>query len=122
MTDHLPNVVVLSQDLFFGMRIRNALKQMGYTTLLENSEDAVAERLRSASAALALIDFNNPVAWEKIGAIVAEHPDLAILAFGPHTDVGAFRSAKEAGITRTISNGAFSEQLPDLIDRYAASH
>jgi hypothetical protein len=114
----LPRVIVLSRDLFFGMRIRNALKQMGFVTVIRESEAELDDELASEPAALALIDFNNPVDWSLVSGTIASH-DVPAVAFGSHTDTEAFRLAREAGVTRVISNGAFSQQLPDLIERYA---
>ncbi|HYH12438.1 MAG TPA: hypothetical protein VD789_08810 [Thermomicrobiales bacterium] len=115
----LPRVVVLSRDLFFGMRIRNALKQMGFATVIRKSEAELDDELAGGSAALALIDFNSPVDWTLVSGTIAAHGDLPVVAFGSHTDTEAFRLAREAGVTRVIANGAFSQQLPDLIERYA---
>lgn len=129
MSDHtggdpaqpLPRVIVLSRDLFFGMRIRNALKQMGYVTVIRHTEADVEAELAAGPAVLVMIDFNTPVDWSAISTAIASHGDVPTLAFGPHTDTEAFRQAREAGITRVISNGAFSQQLPDLVTKYAAS-
>jgi DNA-binding NtrC family response regulator len=112
-------VVVLSRDLFFGMRIRNALKQMGYATVLRKTETELADGLSESPAVLALIDFNTPVDWASVATTLASHTDVPVIAFGAHTDTDGFRRAREAGVTRVIANGAFSQQLPDLVKRYA---
>jgi DNA-binding NarL/FixJ family response regulator len=111
----------LSRDLFFGMRIRNALKQMGYVPELRKSEVELDEVMTSPECVLALVDFNDEVNWNAIREIVEGHPGTAVIAFGPHTDVEGFKAAREAGATRVISNGAFSQQLPELVQRYARS-
>ena len=116
-----PRVVVLSRDLFFGMRIRNALKQMGFATVLTKTEADLEAAITSEPSlpALALIDFNNAVHWSEIATTVKNHSELPVLAFGAHTDTDSFKVAKEAGVTRVISNGAFSQQLPELIEKHA---
>lgn len=125
MTDHPtephPIVAVLSRDLFFGMRIRNALRQMGYTTDLRKREPDLAASLDAGGCVLAFVDFNDEVDWDAIAKIIVGHPDIPVIAFGPHTDVDGFKAARAAGATRVISNGAFSQQLPDLVERYAHS-
>ena len=115
----LPRVAVLSRDLFFGMRIRNALKQMGYTTLLKKTEAELDSELSGEPAALVLIDFNNEVDWVTIAETIAAHSDVPVIAFGSHTDTESFRAARQAGASRVISNGAFTQQLPDLVEKYA---
>jgi hypothetical protein len=115
-------VLVLTRDLFFGMRIRNALRQLGYHTDIRKTEEDFEAAALDSAAALAFVDFNAEVDWSSIERIVAADPGLAVIAFGAHTDVDAFRRAREAGVTRVISNGAFSQQLPELVERYARRH
>lgn len=109
-------VIVLSRDLFFGMRIRNALKGMGFGGKIVGTEVAFAEAASGGDVVLGIVDFNTTVNWEEIAP---SELAVTILAFGAHTDVDGFRLAKAAGVARVISNGAFSEQLPTLLDRYA---
>lgn len=119
--DSLPRVIVLSRDLFFGMRIRNALKQMGFATVIRKSEVDLDAELASEPAALVLIDFNTAVEWLQVSDTIAAYSGIPVIAFGPHTDTEAFQSARNAGVTRVISNGAFSQQLPELVKKYASS-
>lgn len=113
-----PTIAVLSRDVFFGMRIRAALKQLGHDLALVKSEAELAAAL-GASPTLALVDFNTPVDWDAIAAAIAAHPGVPVVAFGAHTDAEGFRRAKAAGVARVVANRAFSQQLPDLIARYA---
>lgn len=123
MIDHAaaskPSIAVLSRDLFFGMRIRNALRQLGYAALLRKSVTELVEVMGSPECVLALVDFNDEVDWEAVRKTSERRPDIPVIAFGAHTDVEGFKLARGAGATRVISNGAFSQQLPDLIERYA---
>ncbi len=112
-------VVVLTRDLFFGMRIRNTLKQLGYVMLLQNSEDAFKTKLGESESTLALVDFNTDVDWDTVSDAIESYPGTAVIAFGPHTDTEGFRRAREAGVARVISNGAFSQHMSDLVERYA---
>lgn len=116
-----PRVIVLSPDLFFGMRIRNAMKQMGYTTVIRESGSELADELAGGPASLVLIDFNAPVDWATVAEAIRSAGEMPAIAFGSHTDTDGFRQAREAGVTRVISNGAFTKQLPELVERYARS-
>jgi hypothetical protein len=109
-------VVVLSGDLFFGMRIRTTLKGMGFAGTIVTTADAFAQAIDGDGMVLGIVDFNRPVAW---GTVAAQDRRVPVIAFGAHTDVEGFRAAKAAGVARAISNGAFSEQLPALLERYA---
>lgn len=117
-TTGTPTIAVLSRDVFFGMRIRAALKQLGYALQLVQSEAELATALES-SPALALVDFNSPIDWNAISTAISAHPGVAVIAFGAHTDVEGFRQAKAAGASRVVANRAFSQQLPDLVARHA---
>lgn len=114
-------VAVLSTDLFFGMRIRTSLRQMGYSVTIAKDVPAFSSLLVNDDlpACLGLVDFNYPVDWDAIGALM--NTGVPILAFGPHKDVDGFRAAKKAGVTRVIANGEFSRSLPDLALRYAVT-
>jgi CheY-like chemotaxis protein len=113
-----PTIAVLSRDVFFAMRIRTALKQLGYTLALLGSEADLAAAM-DASPALAMVDFNTPIDWDVIAKSIGDHADVPVIAFGAHTDTEGFRKAKAAGVARVIANRSLSEQLPDLIARHA---
>ncbi len=114
-------IVVLSEDLFFGMRIRTTLRGMEYGCVLTKTAEAFTARFQSTdgqdSPVLGLVDFNRPVAWGELQTAVAS--GIPIVAFGPHTDVEAFKKARASGVARVISNGSFSSTLPELIVKYA---
>lgn len=112
-------IVVLSGDLFFGMRIRTTLRGMDYASVLTKNAVEFAGKLLSNEipVVLGLVDFNKAVDWSALTAAIAS--DVPIIAFGAHTDVDGFRAARAAGVARVISNGSFSSSLPDLIDKYA---
>lgn len=112
-------VAVLSRDLFFGMRIRTSLRQMGYAVAIAQDARTFSRHLEQGDqrAALGIVDFNFPVNWAEL--VDAVQVGVPILAFGPHTDVAGFRAAKAAGATRVVANGEFSRSLPQLVERYA---
>jgi hypothetical protein len=108
-------VVVFSRDLFFGMRIRTVLRQLGYTVIL--SKTVADFHLDASEAVLGLVDFNQPVDWSEFAPILAS--GFPIVGFGSHTDVEGFRAAKAAGVARVVSNGEFNRSLPALTEKYA---
>lgn len=116
-TTDQPPIAVLSRDVFFGMRIRNALKQLGYTLVMLKSETEL-ETAMDTVPVMALVDFNNPVDWDAVAVSIAAHPEVPLVAFGAHTDVEGFQRAKASGAARVVANRSFSQQLPDLIARY----
>jgi hypothetical protein len=114
-------VAVLSPDLFFAMRIRTSLRQLGYTVTIAAGAGAFVEALAVPAEApvLGIVDFNAPVDWDGLGPAMTG--DVPVIAFGPHTDVAGFRAARAAGAARVVSNGEFSRTLPVLAKRHARS-
>ncbi len=118
-----PEIVVFNRDLFFGVRIGNALRDAGFRVTFRPATAAFAAYLRSADppAALGLIDLGAGPDWAEIAALTAALAATPILVFGPHKDVDGFRAAKAAGITRIVSNGDFHRDMLGLVRRYARS-
>lgn len=106
-------VVALSRDVFFGMRIRTVLAQLGQELRLVKTEKEAVDAMEASPASTLLVDFNQPVDWALLAAVL--DGSTSVLAFGSHTDVDGFRAAKAAGVRRTVSNGEFSRRLPDLL-------
>lgn len=115
MNDEHPGLVcALSRDVFFGMRIRTVLQNLGYDLSLCKDE---AELVAAAPAAnIALVDFNQGVDWEALQPVISS--STPVIAFGAHTNVDGFRAAKAAGVRRVVSNGEFSRKLPALLTQY----
>ena len=118
-SDQRQTIVVLSVDLFFGMRIRTTLRGMDYACVLMKNAGEFSEKLTNdvTPVVLGLVDFNKDVDWTALTTAI--NSDVPIIAFGAHTDVEGFRAARAAGVVRVISNGSFSSTLPDLIEKYA---
>lgn len=119
MSDNQPDLVcALSRDVFFGMRIRTVLNQLGYEMKLCKTEQ---ELIAAAPAAVVtLVDFNIPVDWDALSTVL--QGQVPVVAFGSHTNVEGFRAAKAAGVTRVVSNGEFSRRLPALLSQYQRSN
>lgn len=114
MDDIKFKVTALSRDVFFGMRIRTVMANLGHDlTLITSEEDLVAV---GHAANLVLVDFNQGVNWQILQPLLAS--DTPVIAFGAHTDVEGFRAAKAAGVSRVVSNGDFSRNLPALLRQY----
>lgn len=110
-------IVALSHDLFFGMRIRTVIRQLGYGLELINDEAALIQALETTPPILVFVDFNKPVDWDALAPLLAS--ETPVVGFSSHTNVDGFRAAKAAGIDRTVSNGQFSRSMPELIEQYA---
>ena len=117
-------LVALNRDVFFGVRLRNLAKELGFDLVLVPNVDGVdrALRERHQTVALVVIDMNvldAAVDWDSLAAVLAAYPGVPSLGFGSHTDVETRRSAKHAGLTRIVANSEFHRDAAALIQRYA---
>jgi hypothetical protein len=117
-------VVVLNRDLFFGIRIVNTLRAQGFSVSLLPTTARFVERLTDSTTppVLAMIDLGASPDWDLLRPVLADPArSTPTLAFGPHKDVTAMRTAKAAGVTRLVSNGELHRDLIGLVERYARS-
>ena len=116
-----PGILILNRDLFFGVRLRQALTGDGWLPRLVPDPEAVAAALSAEPPpALIVVDMAASPDWSLIeGAAAATEPPTPVLAFGPHKDVDGFRAAKAGGATRVVSNGDFHRDLTGFVRRYA---
>jgi hypothetical protein len=117
-----PLLVVLNRDLFFGVKIGNVLRGLGYTVEFAKETDKFVEKMRAGepSPVLGIIDINAGVDWNVIAEFTrAAAPAVPVLVFGSHLDVDGLRAAKSAGATRVVSNGDFHRDMVRLVERYA---
>ncbi len=61
-------IVVLNRDLFFGIRLNQLLKQLGFRAVLAKTQDVFLTELGAADVALGIIDINFGPDWEGIAA------------------------------------------------------
>jgi hypothetical protein len=113
-------IVALNRDVFFGVRLKQLGAALGYAVDLVPDAAGFVQALRHPDVALGIIDINAAPDWALIGDNSGPGNRPPILAFGPHLDVDGLRAAKEAGVTRVVSNGQFHRGAADLITRYAS--
>jgi len=117
-------LIALNRDVFFGVRLRNLAKELGFDLILAPTATVVANALSesAASVALVIVDMNvlkTGVDWETVTDLVSTYPEVPTLGFGSHTDVETRRTAKRAGLTRIVANSEFHRDAARLIQRYA---
>jgi hypothetical protein len=117
-------LIALNRDVFFGVRLRNLAKELGYDLTLAPTAAAVEAALAESAnqVALVIIDMNvlkTGVDWDAVRDIIVRYPDVPTLGFGSHTDVETRRTAKQVGVTRIVANSEFQRDAAALIQRYA---
>jgi DNA-binding NtrC family response regulator len=117
-----PVVLILNRDLFFGVRLRQALTADGWAPkIVPNTAKLTTELGAAADVALVIVDMATAPDWSAVVSAAAAHvPEVPVLAFGAHRDVDRFRAAKAAGVTRVVSNGDFHRDMIGFVRRYAS--
>ena len=115
-------VVLLNRDLFFGVRVTNTLRGLGYRVTVCKATEAFGDRLRTAKPApvLGILDLSAVGDWDVVRDLTADPSvETPFLLFGAHKDVEGLRTAKAAGVDRVVSNGEFHRNMVELVRRYA---
>jgi hypothetical protein len=114
-------ILVLNRDVFFGVKIGNTLRALGYAVAFVKETAAFVGQLAADGEppVLGLVDMNVGVDWDAIATLRERGPVVPILVFGSHLDVEGRRAAKAAGVRRIVSNGDFHRDMVALVQRYA---
>lgn len=95
-------ILLWSDDLMTRVRLDSAWTAAGATVLKKNSVEAPD---------CVVIDLGARDALGHIERLRAAHPQLEIIAFGPHYDADAFKAAKAAGASEMAARGSIVERL-----------
>jgi CheY-like chemotaxis protein len=110
--------IYLTTDLFFSSRIVSLARQQGWDMHLVGNSAAVLQRATSAAPLqLLLIDLqhSNVNLAELISTLRPQHPQLRVIAYGPHVDEALLENARQAGCDQVLSRGQFNQQASSLL-------
>ncbi len=109
-------VLLVVQDLIFGVRIAEAARAAGFEAI-----DVALAALPTAinnKVALVVVDTGQKGDWQTPVRVLKADPQTAavpILAYGSHVDVTASRAAVAAGVDRLVTRGKLTAELPQLL-------
>jgi CheY-like chemotaxis protein len=110
-----PVGLLLSDDLIFTSRVAGTARDLGFTIKAARSAEALVALAREAAPRCVILDLANP------GLAVADllrrlrdicTPMPRVVAYGPHVDAAALRTAREAGCDPVLPRSKFVEELP----------
>jgi PleD family two-component response regulator len=116
-------VLAVLEDLFFTVKINESAKQAGLPIAFLKSEKDVLDQAESRPA-LIILDLNfaaiDPV--KLIGKLKADAATKAINLIGyvSHVQVDLKQQAQDAGCNMVLARSAFSQNLPQILKRYAS--
>lgn len=113
-------VLLIVQDLIFGVRIADAARALGFVP-----QDVDLDKARGAlgdDVALLVLDTGYHGDWKALIRALKDDPRTAsipVLAYGSHVDVTASRAAVAAGCDRLVTRGKLMAELPRLLQATA---
>jgi CheY-like chemotaxis protein len=134
MDSKQPLIVGFASDLMDTVRIEDAASELGFRVTWIESEEQVGpkgesgilltDRLRQLCPDLLIFDLGNPnIPWRDWIAAIASDPDtkdIPLICYGPHVDVTASQSAKDAGARVVLARSRFLGSLAELLEKYIA--
>jgi DNA-binding response OmpR family regulator len=113
-------IVVMIRDLFFSVKVKNELTNAGYEPLLVKREPELLSTVEASSPVLVVLDLNAKPDWKTLEPLLSDDAGPPVLAFGPHKDVEARKTAQAAGVTRVVTNQQFHKNLHQYIETYSS--
>lgn len=119
--DENDSILALIGDLFFSERVEEAAKRHGYTVETVSDARAFLRSLSEERPAMVIVNLA-PYGPESFDLIrEASRIGIPVLAFGPHVDKEARRSARDAGARAAVTNSQLVRELPALIQELAGN-
>ena len=122
MPDSQKTVIAVLDDLFFQVKIADAVKRASLRLVVVKTEETLLQQLDD-NPVLLLIDLNcrsiDPirlVSSLKTGAT----RELPIVAYVSHVQGELIKQAQQAGCDMVIARSAFSTNLPQILLRYTS--
>lgn len=115
---------VLTDDIFFSSKIKEAAKSNGLSVEFIKSPGGLIERLTSRTPSLIILDLNcrklEPV--RLIGEIKSSPSlkEITIVGYLPHVDTELKRSAAESGCDLVLPRSRFAREAGEILKRFAA--
>lgn len=109
-------VVALENDLFFSVRIADAVRALNGRALIVGDKDALWEAFEEWPD-LVLLDLEAP-GWEEVVRRAKNLPQtrsIPIVAFGSHVEAEMLRAARKAGCDHAWARSRFMAELPSLL-------
>lgn len=117
-------ILALVSDLLFSVKITDAAKRNGMQIEYVKTDEDCLEKVKS-NPTLLIVDLNISSA-EPVNVIRAikgdpEHKGVSILGFVSHVQGELKQKAQEAGCDVVLARSAFSQNLQQILKRYAGS-
>ena len=121
-TEEKKKILAVLEDLFFTVKINESAKRAGLPIEFVKSEKDVLERVKN-NPLLIIIDLNFAVidplkVIEKLKAN-ATTKSINVIGYVSHVQGELKQKAQETGCDMVLARSAFSQNLPQILKRYA---
>ena len=117
-----PIILAMVDDLFFLAKIRETARSVGATVTTIDPKRGVAAVVETGPQAI-LIDLNSralpAVDWIRALKADSATAPISIVGFVSHVQTELIAAARAAGCDVVLARSAFTQQLPDLLRRFA---
>ena len=103
-------VLALVRDLLFSSKVTATAKAVGLTVRVIRDP----AKLAGEAGRRLLVDLSLPGALEAAAAWISAGGG-EVVGFVSHVDTATAESARQAGLTRVLSRGSFTNQLEELV-------
>ena len=117
----VPLVLLISTDLFFGMRIKNSAQQLGVHPIWIENIEAWSDNLQKLEASdhsIVFLDLASKLNWQHLLSQAKDNErtkHVRWIAFGSHVDSKILREAKQLGADQVMARSKFTQSLPELL-------
>ncbi|MGH9582630.1 MAG: response regulator [Bryobacteraceae bacterium] len=124
MQNKSKKVVAVLSDLMFMVKIQEAAKRAGLDPVFVKTRQEALEQAKNHPVAV-IIDLNNPTA-EPLDIIEqckanSETNKVNLIAYVSHVQADLKQAAQEKGADLVMARSAFSQNLPNILKRYAGA-
>src|SRR5258708_354057 len=116
-------ILAVLEDLMFTVKINEAAKRAGMpVTFLKSGHDVLAQAREQPSLILIDLIFAaiDPVGLVKSLKAVEETKAVPVIGYVSHVQADLKLQAQEAGCDTVLARSAFSQNLPQILQRHAA--
>jgi len=103
------NIILWTDDIMSRVRIESRWKKVGANIIKRSDEE---------SADLIVIDMQAQEALQTIKRLRASRPDMYLIAYGPHVDGAALKTAREAGANEVVARGKVVDRVLRRIEQH----
>ena len=96
------NIILWTDDLMSRVRMESRWKNEG-TNIIKRNDEGLAD--------LIVIDLQAHGALQTIKRLRASRPEVHLIAYGPHVDGAALKTAREAGANEVVARGKVVDRV-----------